>query len=577
LALITITGPLESAKHSHGACLKSLPAKIALKSTDDEIRTRFRVLNTVRDVATLLEVPPKKLAYYAYKNRVYRTFEIPKRRGGTRVISAPANNLKILQKKINYVLRLVYRPKGVAHGFSVNKSIVSNAASHANRRYVLNVDLKDFFGSINFGRVRGMLMARPYGLGHGAATILAQLCTFNNVLPQGAPSSPIITNMICAKMDSELKKLASTYRCRYTRYVDDITFSTSLRAFPEALARLDVTGGTRKVVAGEELVKDIEESGFAINPEKVRLQAATERQEVTGLVANRFANVPRSYIRQLGGLIHAWQRYGADSAATKFFWNHDQKNRSGGDAELLRRVVRGKIAFVGRVRGTDDPVYRKLLLAFSALNPQYKIKVPDDIDTHFNVIRKALWVLEGPSTQATAFMLEGCGLVTCAHVLGEEGLVVYNSSDPIKRYAITRSHYNNERDVAILEGANIPIIKELRLGDSSKLRLHDPVTLLGFPQHSKGDEGVVYRGEVTSEKRIRFGQPRILISAVIVSGNSGGPVLDSRNRVIGIAATGADKFDNTTATSDYGVIPIETLLEFVAERQPRRKAEEAGN
>lgn len=557
--------------------MKPLPAKIALKSTDDEIRARFAVLTTTRDVATLLEVTPKKLAYYAYGNRVYRTFEIPKRRGGTRVISAPANSLKILQKKINYVLRLIYRPKGVAHGFSVNKSIVSNAASHTKRRYVLNVDLQDFFGSINFGRVRGMLMAWPYSLGHGAATILAQLCTFNNVLPQGAPSSPIITNMICARMDSELKVLASTYRCRYTRYADDITFSTSIRVFPEALARVDLTGDTRKTVAGEELVRVIEENGFTVNPEKVRLQVPAERQEVTGLVVNRFPNVPRSYIRQIGGLLHAWEKYGAAAAAAEFFQNHDRQNRASGDAELLRRVIRGKIAFVGRVRGTDDPVYRKLLLSFSTLNPQYKIRVPDDIDTHFDVIRRALWVLEGPSTQATAFMLERCGLVTCAHVLGEDDLFVYSSSDPTKRYAITRSQYDNERDVAIIEAENIPINKELRVGDSTKLRLHDPVTLMGFPQHSRGDEGVVYRGEVTSERRIRFGQSRILISGVIVAGNSGGPVLDSRNRVIGIAATGADKFDNTTATSDYGVIPIETLLEFVAERQPGQRAEKAGH
>ena len=157
-------------------------------------------------------------------------------------------------------------------------------------------------------------------------------------------------------------------------------------------------------------------------------------------------------------------------------------------------------------------------------------------------------------------MLEGCGLVTCAHVLGDVEMFLYSPMDPRERYRVTRERHDNERDVAILEAAGIPKYKELRPGDSTKLGLRDAVTLLGFPEHSKGDVGIVYRGEVTAEHRSRFGQDRILISAPIVEGNSGGPVLDSRNRVIGIAATGTDKFERTTTTLNYGVIPIETLV-----------------
>jgi RNA-directed DNA polymerase len=552
--------------------LKILSPKVALKATDAEIMARFAALSSTRDVATLLEVTPKKLAYYAYRNRTYKTFEIKKRRGGMRVISAPANNLKLIQMKINYVLRLVYRTKGAVHGFAIGKSIVTNAAAHTKRHYILNIDLKDFFGSINFGRVRGMFMARPYSLGNGAATILAQLCTFNGVLPQGAPSSPIVTNMICGRLDSEIKKLAATYRCRYTRYADDITLSASLRSFPEALARLDTKETGPKCVVGEELTKVVKSNGFEVNPEKVRLLLPSQRQEVTGLVTNRFPNIPRAYIRQLGGLLHAWEIHGPDATANEFFKKHDPKCRVGASADLMRRVVRGKIDFVGRVRGIDDPVYRKLLLAFSVLNPECNIHIADDIDTHFEVIRRALWVLEGPSTQGTAFMLEGCGLVTCAHVLGEEGLFLYSPSAPLLRYPVTGSRHDGDRDLAVLEAAGIPKYKELRVGDSTKLRLHDPITLMGFPEQTKGDQSIVHRGEVTSERRIRLGQARILISAPIVGGNSGGPVLDSRNRVIGIAATGADKFENTTATSNFGVIPVETLLDFCNEIQPRRNS-----
>jgi S1-C subfamily serine protease len=147
-------------------------------------------------------------------------------------------------------------------------------------------------------------------------------------------------------------------------------------------------------------------------------------------------------------------------------------------------------------------------------------------------------------------------------VLDDGEIFLRSPLDPGKKFRVTRERHDNERDLAILEAAGIPKHKELRSGASTKLGLHDRVTLLGFPEEHKGDVAIVHRGEVTSEHRFRFGQDRILISAPIVEGNSGGPVLDSRNRVIGIAATGADKFERTTATVDYGVIPIETLLEF---------------
>jgi RNA-directed DNA polymerase len=331
-------------------------------------------------VADILEITPQKLAYYAYKNRPYKSFLIPKRRGGFRQISAPAGNLKIIQLRLNHVLRLIYRTRSSVHGFCLGRSIVTNAAQHTKRRFVFNIDLKDFFGSINFGRVRGMLMAPPYRVGSGAATVIAQLCTLAGVLPQGAPTSPIITNMICGRLDSDIKKLASNHRCRYTRYADDITLSASTRSFPEALARVDSGRGTEQLVVGDALLEAIRKNGFEVNQEKVRLLRQGERQEVTGLVANRFPNVPRSYVRELRGLLHAWQKYGIDAAAHEFFTKHDRKARDRGDAELLIKVVRGKIEFVGSVRGSD-PIYLKLLRTFANLNPALGIEIPEEAAT----------------------------------------------------------------------------------------------------------------------------------------------------------------------------------------------------
>lgn len=535
-----------------------MSSKLAFKQSDDELKKRFGSLSSLADIALLLEIPAKTLAYYAYKNRAYITFEIPKRRGGTRTISAPANKLKIIQQKLNHVLRLIYRTRTVVHGFALERSIVTNASSHAKSRYVLNVDLRDFFSAVNFGRLRGMLMARPYSVGATAATIIAQLCTLDGKLPQGAPTSPILTNMICGRLDNQLKKLAVAYRCNYTRYADDITFSTSLRSFPSALA--ETIGTTAKTVVGAELLQVIKANGFEVNPDKVRLQQWRQRQEVTGLVANKFPNVARSYIRQLRSIIHAWKKFGADNTAKDFFSKHYHKGNSG-NADKLKRVVRGRIEFVGQVRGKDDPIFRRLLLDFGILNPEYGIEVGDDIDTDFRIIKAALWVYESDSTQGTAFMLEQYGLVTCAHVLGEQHYV-YNAADPLKKYNATVVRQDVDIDLALLQPDGVAKGKQLKVGESNKLKTQDPITLLGFPEHHKGDEGVVVRGQVTG-RRTRLGQERILISPAIVSGNSGGPVLDSRNRVIGIAATGADKFENITTTVDYGVIPIESLKALI--------------
>jgi RNA-directed DNA polymerase len=138
-----------------------------------------------------------------------------------------------------------------------------------------------------------MFMAAPYVLSAEAATVLAQLSCHDGRLPQGAPTSPVVSNMICARLDSTLKRLAKQYRCRYTRYADDITFSTTFTTFPSEIASTTASG----VQLGEKLVQAVVGNGFVINQNKVRLQFAGQHREVTGLTVNRFANVKRTYVR----------------------------------------------------------------------------------------------------------------------------------------------------------------------------------------------------------------------------------------------------------------------------------------
>lgn len=207
----------------------------------DELKQEFLDLETPRQLAELLEVPYSLLVYHIYKvpdDKKYVEFLIPKKSGGYRKISSPSTALKIIQRKLSQVLYSVYTPKAPVHGFTPSRSIVTNAEQHVRKRFVFNIDISDFFGSIHFGRVRGVFMKEPYNRPSEVATVLAQICCFSNKLPQGAPTSPVVSNMVCARLDSQLRLLAKERHCSYTRYADDITFSTRLTRFPSNIAYL---------------------------------------------------------------------------------------------------------------------------------------------------------------------------------------------------------------------------------------------------------------------------------------------------------------------------------------------------
>jgi len=230
--------------------------KPCLDRSCDELTQKFYSLRTARDVAKLLEIPYGTLVYHLYiipYEARYVTFQIPKKSGESRNISTPATSLKFIQKKLNQVLQCVYQVKPSVHGFVKNKNIVTNAKAHTSKRYVLNFDLKDFFPSINFGRVRGMFMALPYALNPEVATVLAQICCYDNQLPQGAPTSPVVSNMLCAKLDSQLQKVAKKYRFTYTRYADDITFSTTVLENSDIKTNVDSIEKTKDKLVDKDL------------------------------------------------------------------------------------------------------------------------------------------------------------------------------------------------------------------------------------------------------------------------------------------------------------------------------------
>ena len=241
------------------------------------------------DLARFFRLELDKLTYFLYKippERQYKEFHLKKRKGGIRKIFAPIFPIKELQRTLKDELYKVYTPKTNVHGYVYERGIKTNAKKHEGRFWVAKIDVENFFPSIHFGRVRGFFLKPPFKFCDEVAKILAKLCVRDDKLPQGAPTSPIISNIICRKLDRELIELAARFRCVYTRYADDITFSTTRKTFPSSICYFDANQNTLRATAGNAAREIIECNSFNINESKTSLRHKGSRQMVTGLIVN---------------------------------------------------------------------------------------------------------------------------------------------------------------------------------------------------------------------------------------------------------------------------------------------------
>lgn len=416
--------------------------------------------------------------YYWNINEKYVKFNIPKKTGGIRTVTAPDRYLKKIQRRINLLLNLFYWPNYSAHGFIESRNIVTNAKMHVGKKFILNVDLKDFFPSIHFGRVKAVLqikmfravdsrnyfydlgesldysiflakrqklyedlivhynqveanriledlgygelntpdqwqfieinyingkahlvqhsnnlqqstinyylravekkdanffsqlsvlknleeisvkiedIEKPFGLKPEFAHIIANFCCHNGTLPQGAPTSPLLTNIICQRLDSKMVKISKANKCFYTRYADDLTFSNNSNIFNNEFLNI---------------INDVIQSeGFMINEKKTRVQKKAVRQEVTGIIVNEKLNLPRSYIRKVRAALHNWEKQGYESANAKFasLYPDEKGFLRNKTIPPMESVLNGKILFLGMVRGKKDSMYLKYKNKFEEL------------------------------------------------------------------------------------------------------------------------------------------------------------------------------------------------------------------
>lgn len=464
------------------------------------IRTAFQNMQSKEDLLQLMnEVKPiiygektvlfemKQLTWYSnpkLAKKRYTSFTIKKKSGGERTIHAPVNGLKAIQKTLCFILQCVYEPHKAATGFVREKSIVDNAKEHVGSKYVYNIDLKDFFLSVDQARVWKCLQLQPFNLNNQdieieekviskvfsfdeikqelnftharilntykgvflhliknvenretyisikidntisligetldekvkdiktnyvvyayvtdngtyfkllhnkdiknkdrkitksrqqIASVIASLCCNEmevermnssgewilekrNVLPQGAPTSPILTNLVCQRMDYLLTGVAKRFGLKYTRYADDITFSSMHNVYQSDSDFL------------KELHRIIAEQGFHIKETKTRLQKEGYRKEVTGLLVNDKVNVQKRYIKQLRMWLYYWETYGYERAQNYFVQHYlsEKTTPIKGKPDMIN-VIDGKLNYLKMVKGGDNELYLKLRYRFCKL------------------------------------------------------------------------------------------------------------------------------------------------------------------------------------------------------------------
>lgn len=230
----------------------------------------------------------------------YREFKIKKRSGGQRSITAPYIALLEMQYWIYENILKTISIHSSAHGFTHKKSILTNSSIHKGQKQLLKLDLKDFFPSIEINRI--IYIFKQLGYPNSIAFYLATICCYKESLPQGAPTSPILSNIVSRKLDSRLIKFAKKFNLKYTRYADDLTFS-----------------GDNIPVKFIEYISDIiNDEGFEVNETKTRLYQNKSKRIVTGIsVIGKEIKVPRGYKRKLKQELHFIKKFGLDSHISK--------------------------------------------------------------------------------------------------------------------------------------------------------------------------------------------------------------------------------------------------------------------
>ena len=513
------------------------------------------------------------IAYGLRPTARYKEFEIPKRNGGVRRICAPRVALLKLQRDILELLKEDYSPRAHVHGFvsGHNRSILSNARQHIGKRWVLNIDLEDYFETIHFGRVRGRLMAPPYEYAAEIAQFVAHISCFEttkevdgisrttSVLMPGGALSPILANIVTDKLDAELARFCRRLGCTYTRYADDITISSNRRTFPSPIGRFADPESFIEFTLSESFQQIIEDNGFRINHGKTRLLRKAVQQQVTGLVVNERVNVRRKFVRNVRAMLHDWEINGQALASARHF-NDKRPNRGRlpqQEATNFEWVVRGKIEFIRQVKGSTDQVFRSLASKYNSLCTYRPFDIP--LVEARDVLDAAVCYIENEADGGlvgTCFAIKENLYVTCAHCLGPN-LRIYPRQNPNFAMDARVVCQDNHNDLALIKMATpfpayLPAACLQLAGPAvmESIDYESAVQLAGYPSNLTPESITIRFTKINGFSRQSFDGVAPTTDNVLAlesgsfQGMSGGPVL-SDGKVVGVIVRGPNENDGS--------------------------------
>ena len=483
----------------------------------------------------------KKIMYCASKGYLYVNFELKKKNGKFRKINSPVKELKEIQYKIYDYLKTLYCATKSSYGFEIGKNNILNAEKHKKHKYVLNIDLKDMFSQITANRIKGMLKSGPYNLDEGVARAISIITCYKGLLPQGAPTSPIISNMLLKMLDTKLIKYSEENNLYYTRYADDLSFSAN-RDF----SKIVFNNYPESFDIKEELKSIFNESNFVINNEKTKYYTYYKRQEVTGIVVNKKLNIAKEKMKEMRLLLYLCKKFSILSTAKRYF----EKNKKNyfNDKEIenkFAQVLFGKINYFVNVKGELDRIGIKFREQYNEIFSEKSKFNMDSLNTKKNNILNNIVIIETENVTGTGFLLKKVGLITAHHV-------VYDSSgnfmQDIKVLYKNNKIVISESDVLYKNGSfDYVIIKKTEFNDVSvgfdykiNFQLGDKVIYAGYPDYSEGDDVYIADANVTSLKKKTVVGYVSLVDNDIFHGMSGGPVLNETMEVIGYILVGIE-------------------------------------
>lgn len=331
---------------------------MAKKQSFEQHRERkalFCSINSIRTLCHILKIDQRKLELLIRQPQ-YRIFQIPKKNGGFRQIETPRAELKKVLVQLNQYLQSVYlfERSHAAYGFIVGvrsdedrRSVLTNAKRHVGRPYLMNMDLKDFFHAVTRERIIDIFDQAPFKFRNNLTEILADLVTYQGRLPMGTPTSPVLSNFACREMDDAITEMSQSMLWQYTRYADDMSFSSKKPIHAEKI------NSVRAI---------IRHHGFEVNERKLKVFGPKDNKIVTGLLVNESVELAPEYLTNLKGDI---QRL-----AEILRIQNEQGQLTTRWVEQFKQQVRGRLNFAGYVMKKQNPDYQSLRDAYyTAINP----------------------------------------------------------------------------------------------------------------------------------------------------------------------------------------------------------------